>query len=609
MKKKLNMIDYIFLLICLLTTLLFPNKIYANTDYNFEKYDVDIVVNEDNSFDITENITAFFSNKKNGIIKRIPLKNTLVELDGSISKSTTLISNVEINDEYRTFIENSYRVFEIGGKYKEYLGQKNYVIKYNYNVGKDSLDKLDEFYFNIIGDEWDTNISNVTFKITMPKEFDSSKLSFYSKGKKLIDSSQFDYSVDGNIIIGKYLGTLNSFEGITIKIELPEGYFSKAKNARPFLDYLLFLIPLILFILSFNIWKKYGKDTKLKDTIRYYPPKGYNSLEAAYLYNGKVETIDVVSLILYLANKGYIKIVSEKNKSNKERFKLIKLKEYDGDNENERLLFNELFKKSEDLGDESKDIVTRKDFVYSDVVNKISGNLYDKLYKKIIYKNTKKSIFIVFSIILCIFIVFGIPFYENSCFNVKSMPTFLFIIIFLLPFLIFIICMDVPWPMRIISIIFIFIFHINGLFSPEDIVFIMSDKFRFISIILGILYIIIMVILYRYMPKRTEVGSEVFRKIRGFKKFLETSKKEELELLSEKNPLYFYDVLPFAYVLGLSDKWFKKFKSIALKSPDWYESLNEFNFDDFYNFMSITIKSITEDLDPTTSAYTGSFGG
>ena len=40
----------------------------------------------------------------------------------------------------------------------------------------------DEFYFNLVEVEWNTTISNVEFTITMPKDFDESKLGF-SRGK------------------------------------------------------------------------------------------------------------------------------------------------------------------------------------------------------------------------------------------------------------------------------------------------------------------------------------------------------------------------------------------------------------------------------------------
>ena len=41
---------------------------------------------------------------------------------------------------------------------------------------------------------------------------------------------------------------------------------------------------------------------------------------------------------------------------------------------------------------------------------------------------------------------------------------------------------------------------------------------------------------------------------------MKTVEKDKINELVEENPNYFYDILPYAYVLGVSDKWSKKFE-------------------------------------------------
>ena len=48
---------------------------------------------------------------------------------------------------------------------------------------------------------------------------------------------------------------------------------------------------------------------------------------------------------------------------------------------------------------------------------------------------------------------------------------------------------------------------------------------------------------------------------------MEVAEKDRLEMLLEENPQYYYDILPYAHVLGVSDKWEDKFKDIALEPP------------------------------------------
>ena len=57
----------------------------------------------------------------------------------------------------------------------------------------DHLKDYDELYYNIIGSEWDTVIGNITFTITMPKDFDSSKLGFSSGSTGSTDNSNIKY--------------------------------------------------------------------------------------------------------------------------------------------------------------------------------------------------------------------------------------------------------------------------------------------------------------------------------------------------------------------------------------------------------------------------------
>lgn len=58
---------------------------YGNGEYALTKYKIDIIVNENNSMNITEYITAHFNVYKHGIFRKLPLRNQIVRLDGSKS--------------------------------------------------------------------------------------------------------------------------------------------------------------------------------------------------------------------------------------------------------------------------------------------------------------------------------------------------------------------------------------------------------------------------------------------------------------------------------------------------------------------------------------------
>ena len=112
------------------------------------------------------------------------------------------------------------------------------------------------------------------------------------------------------------------------------------------------------------------------------------------------------------------------------------------------------------------------------------------------------------------------------------------------------------------------------------------------------------------LQKRTQFGNEILGKINGFKNFLETAEKDKLEALVNENPTYFYDILPYTYVLGVSKKWIFKFESIAIEPPEWYDyGHTAFNVGMMDTFMDKTIVSAASTLNSSPSDSGGSGGG
>ena len=171
MKKNL------LLIVFALTLLLSFNKVFAY-GYTIENYDIDIKVKENNCFDITEKIDVNFEEERHGIFRNIPINNTIYRSDGTTDHNHAKITNIKVSEEYTTSLKDGKKQIKIGNASKYLTGKHSYTISYSYDLGKDHSRKYDELYFNIIGTEWDTTIDKVNFNITMPKEFDASKLGF-----------------------------------------------------------------------------------------------------------------------------------------------------------------------------------------------------------------------------------------------------------------------------------------------------------------------------------------------------------------------------------------------------------------------------------------------
>lgn len=650
------------------------NSLYAFRDYVIDKYDINIIVNENNTFDITETITAYFNVSKHGIFRTIPLKNTIVRLDGTTSTNRTQVSNISVDNEFKKIRENGNYKLQIGSKDHTLIGEQKYVIKYTYNLGKDPMKNYDELYYNIIGNEWDTVIGNITFSITMPKDFDSSKLGFSSGLKGSIDSSKVIYNVNGNKITGTYNGILDVGEALTVRCELPEGYFVNAKLDINKIDYLMFFVPIIFLVISILLWYIFGRDDQIIETIEFYPPEGLNSLDVGFLYKGRAENKDVTSLLIFLANKGYLEISNKKielnadkinlnqesinnankkimilqNKINelkasnpssqkikyyenmldiyknidtpinyeqyglkssinninkKNKFLIRKLKDYDGTNLHEQWFMEGLFEYNRKEVTDS--MLYNNFYITNNRILHTINNEQNKVFEK---SSLNKKILIILMIIAS-YCLITIP----PIFTYGEQETLIFALVF--PVIGFTVLLgmlfgDIPIYVKIFGL-----FWGLGFGGMPWLIMVLpaliQDMSYLICYIIGLLCISAMILVIKYLPKRTKYGNEMLGKLKGFKNFLETVEKEKLESLVMDNPNYFYDILPYTYVLGVSDKWIKKFESISLQAPSWYDSSNSFDISSFNRFINSTMTSAQGAMtsSPSSSSGGSSSGG
>ena len=595
------------LFFCIFTFFLFSLNCYAN-DYDITKYDVEIVVDEHNKYSIKENIDTYFNVSKHGIVRRIPLYNNIIRQDGIRERNRVLISNVHVNEEFASSRENNNYVLKIGSADKTINGKHSYTISYDYDIGLDKNNKYDELYFNIIGTNWDTDISNVTFKITMPKEFDASKLGFSYGEYGESNTDNISYDVDGNVITGSFEGTLLAGEGLNVRMELPEGYFIRKSVGSSLLECWYYIIPILGVLISYLIWKKYGKDDQVVDVVSFYPPENMNSLDVAFAKKGSVNSNDAVSLLVYLASKGYIKIVEDKK--SKSRFTIQKVKEYDGNNKEEELFFRGLFKKvwdsiSSDELNESfyltiNSILTKKNSTANrkEIFNNKSSNKRYILFLFMLITSSLSTIIpalgyklsdVIFSIIICnligivALIIVGII-YDNNC-TKKGLNS---------------------------ALGFAFFFVLALAFANFTIIgfeYIYYDTVYLIGFILCMVCTYLIYFFYLIVTKRTEYGNKVLGEVNGFKKFLETAEKDKLESLVHDDPSYFYNILPYAYVLGVSDAWIKQFEGIAIAPPDWYESADTFDYYRFNRSLNRTIHSASRVMNSVPQSSGGSTSG
>ena len=227
--------------------------------FDISAYNVVLDVNEDNTIEVTENLTVnFTSNYKHGIYKFTPQWLEYTGKDGETIKRKSTVTNYRaVGDEYTVDSVKKKKRIKIGSA-DEYVGvgEKTYVIKYTYDMGKDPYKGFDELIFHAYGDYWGTEIKNASIQVNMPKNISGTQINFFLDKYRETNANDFvDYSVSGNTIYAKFnqekyleyqkkdycsyefrvdeYGNCKMPEymekelvrSLTIDVELPEGYF------------------------------------------------------------------------------------------------------------------------------------------------------------------------------------------------------------------------------------------------------------------------------------------------------------------------------------------------------------------------------------------------
>ena len=120
-----------------------------------------------------------------------------------------------------------------------------------------------------------------------------------------------------------------------------------------------------------------------------------------------------------------------------------------------------------------------------------------------------------------------------------------------------------------------------------------------------------------FMKKRTDKCVDWMGRLLGLKEFIETAELDRLKAMAEENPEWFYNVLPYTYVFGLSDVFAKRLETLAIPAPQWYVSSSPdyrtWNYYMFSRQMSKSMQHVTSTLtkvDPgSASGGSGSSGG
>lgn len=512
--------------------LFFSFPVFA-ASFFIQDYKVDIEVNENKSARVTEEILVEFKYASHGIIREIP-------------HPKASVSRISVSEKYSVSKVGGNVEIQIGDADKTIQGQHKYTISYNYNYH----DNKPEFYHNIIGTEWKVPIRNASFRIRMPKEFDGEKAGL-SIGKT--DTAGFDggaaFRVVDNIVIeGHMERELAKGEGITFRTEVPKGYFNRY---FPYADAIAIAVSAILALIAYILWAKYGKDEHVPPVVTFEIPKGLNAVQAEFAYKGDTSTKGLAAFLIELANKGYVDIQNQHR-----NFIIRKLASCEDDPMAKKYL-DALFPK--------KNIVThyelktsRSYYVKCQQILTSAGSKMDMIYDMRTIEGKIPQAML--RIISAIFLI-GVFAFADFSFRGFFAGGIASIVAFAL-FMISPIIMDV-W--NLLTKVWMIItgpalIIITMLFDGSS-----YENLGTVGIIS--IFLLIALVCGHYLPKRNAQGKVYLGELMGLRKFIQTAELPELEAMAESNPRQFYNILPYAYILGVSDVWTKKLDNFLQTHP------------------------------------------
>lgn len=616
------------LLLCITT---FLNIIIALADdqgYYYRTWNTDVIVYPDNTWRINEQYNVFFNEERHGIYRYIRNEYAVYRQEDpqSAEKYYAYRPLINIEDARGAEIdinesdENDCTVIRWGSEYFTITGEQSYSLEYTYQTPDDRITSRDYIYHSLLPDDVTTYIKafnfNIRFNKPLPDDI-ADRLHIYTGQYGVQEAAQVTNLCITPTLISGTIYDVPSYNAVTLYAELPEGYYEDTVKTDPKQAWIF--LGLTLLALVVVLYYEFTTHSPIiTPVVEFSAPDGITPTLVGKIIDGSTDDIDIAAMIPWLAQHGYLNIREIPKESGlfskKADVELTKVKDLPDDSPAyQRAIMDLLFSKGDTLlmskmGDRhelaakakkevndlfvgSQKLVTSHHSLWMILLIAFSAlTLACSSRVSSYYSENIGS-----AIVWCLSFVFA--WLMRSASFVRSLFTspmnkFLNQLLRIVVFLI------------ICSFIYFMAFHQGDLHIPNVWLY---------TVGLGCF---IACELSDRLVTNTPYRAKIAGHLVGFRKFIETAEKDRLQMLVDQNPEYFYDVLPYAMIFGLTDKWTNLFSDIEIKPVSWYSSssmLNASNFASSINSFSTSVsKSIaTSSVAPSSGGggYSGGGGG
>jgi uncharacterized membrane protein YgcG len=511
--------------------------------WSFERFDVDIVVNEDSSFAVTETQVVNFQGSFSFLTRDISTEPAFYYEGRTYGR--VRIKNIQVYDlNGRPYDDELWSTEDYDGgvtvriDFQAQDEQRGWIIEY-FVTGAIIFDEdYDRLYYDAVSEYRDVPIRFSNINVLLPPDTDMNQVetAFYINPDN--PPSAYDNGRDGDVLWWS-AAHIPPYTTITIDVAFPKGVVEKPWQYRTstLLIVLAASLGLILIALAvmLMLWWHKGRDrSKASSTqVRYEPPEGLTPALMSVLVHEKADTEDISATIVDLACKGKLSIFETEAPSlifeNKQFGFTREDPNTDGLLLYERDILNYLFTSSESTFETR----LRRTFPYH--TKDLLANIKDTIIRRGYFIGDPQRIKRTFYIIAA-----SIALLLPAC----------------------VLTFNIWYDLAYLNIL--------------------APAFLLVGVVIALIG--------RFMPRRSRVGTRAYEEALGFKEYLKTAEGPELDSSSMER---FHRYLPYAMVLGVTKEWARRFEGIAAQPPAWFEG-----YPGQYNsiFLASTLDNMTHSL-------------
>ncbi len=575
--KPILLTGLIFLLLAFSTS-----QIAADEGWVIERFQSDITLQKSGEAKIIETITVDFNNlSKHGIYRDIPY---VYELSGDKTYTEISVKQIIQNNEnakYQISRDEDYLRIKIGDPNITISGKNTYQLEYIATGILRGYEEYDEFYWNVTGNNWPVPINLVDVTFTIPEDGIMRIACFegYTSSTSQCRNTQ-------TLNTARFSSTriLDSSEGMTVVVGYKKNLIPLLTVERPktFLEKFLSWPSLMTLAISFifavgmviSLWFKYGRDYwlgenpfgKKLDTgsikpigghetivVEFTPPDKLSPAEMGVLMDERAHTHDVVATIIDLAARGYLTIteVPKKWLFGKTDYILTK-QNIEKQIKKTLQLYEEKLLKKLFVSSATITVSELKTTFYQEL-KEIKEELYKVVVSKHLFPSNPDKVRTKYIIIAVVIIIAGIA---AMAFSIE-----------------------------------------NDLIFPAD----FSAGIISSGLILSVVS--------QFMPRRTAYGRNLYRRSKGYLHFIKSAEKYRQQYFEKEN--LFNQVLPYAIIFGLTEKFSKAMHDIGVKNTNtgWFVGTHPFHSQTFAASMNDFSKSMSTAIATTPKGSGFSAGG